>query len=637
MNFRLKKILTSDWMIGLFLLGVFLATNGYTYGWDDQHLEIPLLKSLINPSLYPGDYYVESLKQNFSSLFFPVLSRFISVQQIPLVYFLLFLIARYFLFFWMYKIWKLLSGSRLTGILCTLAILLVGRVEEFLYRTFSHQEFALAIIFAGIYYFYRNRFILAAVLLGLAANVHALYSLFPFLYLIAFLFWYRKEYGWGKIIKSIAAFGVCALPLFIQLAGRYSKAFSAPPVPSSEWIALYKIACPQNFLFQTDNLSEIFSSFKTFLESTFDYWRLLLLFLLNFFFNPSFRKDKKSLCLMTVGVALLLFSFIFSYIWPIRFVLDLNLIRNTQFMLFVLMGYSFILARATTQTLPALAAGGLTMALFLFRFGQQVNLLATVVIIFLLAAQKTFSSNPKNLVLRMTAYCSAVLAGCGIVFFLVSRQNLSHSAALAAGTCLALVSIVSGILFFVRQPNINRLLRQLYLPLILTVLFSHFVYYHVTRHNIETRGLGLWQLQRSWIDMQNYVREHTPPQALLMTPYDMEMGGFRIFSERKVLVCYRDCGIIGFDYEAAKEWQRRIKDIEAFQVYIRQPIDSALFNAIQKYRVNYIVFMRYSAPNAVPFLKLLYENDVFVLYRVLVNPIPEQQGGSVLQEQKKTL
>src|SRR3989338_6634577 len=97
--------LKNDWFVGLCLLAVFLATNGYTYAWDDQHLEIPLLKSLIDPALYPGDYYVESLKKNFLSLLYPLLARLISLEQIPAVYFFLYLLSRYFLFFWMYKLW----------------------------------------------------------------------------------------------------------------------------------------------------------------------------------------------------------------------------------------------------------------------------------------------------------------------------------------------------------------------------------------------------------------------------------------------------------------------------------------------------------------------------------------------------
>jgi len=64
---KIQNNLQSPWCIALILLAVFLIVSGYHYGWDDQHLEIPLLKHLIDDSLYQGDYYVESLKKNFTS------------------------------------------------------------------------------------------------------------------------------------------------------------------------------------------------------------------------------------------------------------------------------------------------------------------------------------------------------------------------------------------------------------------------------------------------------------------------------------------------------------------------------------------------------------------------------------------
>ena len=74
---KLRHSFQSPWVLAVLLLSIFLLTTGYKLGWDDQHLEIPLLKSLIDPSLYPGDYYVQSLKRNFSSYFYPVLARLI--------------------------------------------------------------------------------------------------------------------------------------------------------------------------------------------------------------------------------------------------------------------------------------------------------------------------------------------------------------------------------------------------------------------------------------------------------------------------------------------------------------------------------------------------------------------------------
>ena len=66
---KIQTLLQNEWFIAGCLLIIFLAANGYHYGWDDQHLEIPLLKSLIDNTLYQGDYYVESLKKKIYQFF----------------------------------------------------------------------------------------------------------------------------------------------------------------------------------------------------------------------------------------------------------------------------------------------------------------------------------------------------------------------------------------------------------------------------------------------------------------------------------------------------------------------------------------------------------------------------------------
>ena len=144
---------------------VFLASpRGFCAGVD-RAIEI-VKKSLnkygspvyVRHEIVHNKHVVESLKKNFSSYFYPILSKFITVDQIPTTYLILYVICRYFLFFWIYKIWYLLTGSRFKAFGCVMVFILMARVDEFLYRTFSHQEFALAIIFAAIYFFFREQF-----------------------------------------------------------------------------------------------------------------------------------------------------------------------------------------------------------------------------------------------------------------------------------------------------------------------------------------------------------------------------------------------------------------------------------------------------------------------------------------------
>ncbi len=158
----------------------------------------------------------------------------------------------------------------------------------------------------------------------------------------------------------------------------------------------------------------------------------------------------------------------------------------------------------------------------------------------------------------------------------------------------------------------------------LLVATCGYSFFHYRYWKIVHAGTGFWQMQRNWEDMQRYVKDHTPKRALLLVPHDMEMGGFRILSERPIVVCYRDCGIIGFDYSAAVEWNRRLKEIESFKVYVNEPFEGALKTAIAQYRVNYIVFMNFAQPQQnSTLLEKIYENEVFSLYKVLVNPVED--------------
>src|SRR5260370_268272 len=153
----MKKLLCSDFFIAFLLLLAYMSTNPYAYGWDDQHLEIPILKHLIDPSLYKGDYYVESAVKYFTCWLYPILSKLITVKQGPAAYLLLFLFSRYVMFYWVFRLWLFISASRFIAVSTALAFIYLGRTDEFLYRSFCHEEFSFMFMFAGLYCFYRDR------------------------------------------------------------------------------------------------------------------------------------------------------------------------------------------------------------------------------------------------------------------------------------------------------------------------------------------------------------------------------------------------------------------------------------------------------------------------------------------------
>ncbi|MDP2654475.1 MAG: hypothetical protein Q8Q08_10660 [Candidatus Omnitrophota bacterium] len=691
MNNRISipRILASDWVIAAILLAVFLLANGYTYAWDDQHLEIPLLKKLINPSLYPNDYYVDSLARNFTSFLYPLLAKLISVDQVPAVYFVLYLLSRYFMFFWMHKLWRLLTGQVWIAAASVMTIILVGRVEEFLYRTFSHQELAMAVIFAGLYYFYKERFILAAFLLGLAANFHALYSLYPMVYVSAYLLWRIRQHGIRTLLQAGLSFVLAAAPLIIWVFQKYLGEGPGKGEYDGGWIGLYQLACPQNFTFYEIPLKAALSDWSTFFKAVDMYLVLAAFYLLNYFFSEEFRKDAKTQVMAACVAGFVVLSFLFSYVWPNPFMLDLNLVRNTQYLQFLLMGYTAVLVVRAACTANPFVGVGTCWLFLLIRYGEAVALLTVFLWICLLSAELVRTKARKNkdrilaalLILPVASSAgwgmvallsakkysmaslqtlygtTAVLAAFGVTLYVLENRSrwmprtvrlltgvLGAGLALSAGYCLrgliagpgsqALLSQTVpwmwGLVFclgvFCLHILLNKKLidvsicRKILIFIPLAALLINFAFYHHKHLVMERTSPGFWQLQRNWIDMQKYAKANTPRQAMFLVPNDMEMGGFRIFSERPIVVCYRDCGIIGFDYRAAVEWRRRLRDVESFKVIVDAPIGPAVMTALLKYKVNYIVSMRYLPLPENEIFEKIYENETFTLYRIKINP-----------------
>jgi len=609
------KILRNDFVIAFFLLVAYLLTNSYIYGWDDQHLEIPILKHMIDPSLYKGDYYVESLTKYFTCWLYPLLAKFITVKQIPTTYLVLFLISRYFMFYWVYRIWLLISGSCFAAVSASLMFFLLGRTEEFLYRSFCHEEFSFIFMFAGLYYFYRERYILAALIFGVGVDFHAIYHLFPMLYMTAFLLFCHP-----KRFKMVFLTGLCfvftALPFLCwQIPISISREV-AHPVPAQEWIPLYLLSCPQNFLFGDTPLKDVLGNIHLWWAKSAQYLLLTGLFVFHLVFNPLFRRDHKVHAVVGVSWILIGVVYFFDYIHPSRFVLDLNLVRVEQYVRFFMMGYTTIWAVEQVQSqrpLLALAAAALILA-------TGMTDLFALCWLTLLAMMFSFNAALQSgkVWKKLLAIAFCVAAVVLIQVLLGELKSFAYMPWILEKFKRNMAGMVVVFVLLLFMPRILWL-RRLLIIIPLAGAFISFGTYHYHYLQNKIHSTGFWQLQRNWEDMQRYVRDHTPKDALVMTPYNTDVGGFRIQSERKVLVCDRDCGIIGFDYAAAVEWQKRIKDIEEFRIYTDKPVTHAVLTGIFKYKVDYIVFMSYYAPkedNAL--LKKVYQNEVFSLFQVLI-------------------
>lgn len=613
---KLKKFLTSEWSMAGMLLAIFFITHGYRFGWDDQHLELPLLKSLIDQDLYPHDYYVQSLKKNFTSCLYPLLAKLIRVEQIEAAYLVLFIAARYFLFFFIYKFWRQLTDKSWLAFFCSVTIIVLTRVQGFLYWTFSHNEFALPFIFAGLYYFYKERFLLSAAILGISSNFHALYSFFPFAYMSVFLLISFKRYGLKMLFKTTTAYFVFASPFIIWTLQKSMAAGLHLDSPElDQWLALYRKNAPEFFLFGARDIKILFSNFERILAVTNKELYFICLYLFNCFHGKSFRSDFKNHCMVLTSFLLLAIYFIAGYIFPNKFILLLSLYRTREYLFFFLPAFTVLTCfDVIKRQRPWI---GLLMGIMLFMMTDKnlvVGLFAIAMTCILSLNNFSLKNNTPLKAFKLIVSMVCLIFTLWMFYSYMSFVQIDFlNTPLIRNLIIVLLALTAII-----HSNILKSKKPLLMNcfIIIPFIFSTTWYTQARYKKATTEKIGIELVQEAWKDMQLYVQANTPKSAVILAPYDMQMGGFRIFSERSIVVCNRDAGIILFDMEALLEMEKRLKDIENFTTMPTSSLESAVINAISKYDADYIVFSTYSAPVSNYLLQRIYYNSGFVLYKV---------------------
>jgi hypothetical protein len=111
------------------------------------------------------------------------------------------------------------------------------------------------------------------------------------------------------------------------------------------------------------------------------------------------------------------------------------------------------------------------------------------------------------------------------------------------------------------------------------------------------------------VRLQEGMRSNTPPDAVLLTPPDL--AGMRVYSERSVVVEWKDGTLQYYSQDFAREWYRRMQDLEA-----AGPFDglgaSQLQSLARRYGATHLVFR---AGAGLPFPELHREGR-WAVYRM---------------------
>ena len=497
---------------------------GYRYGDSNHGITVPILKRLMDPSLYPGDVMVATAEK-FPTVFYRALGFVLpNTDWIPLAFFVLYVVAIAATLAGAYRLGQW-AGGPAAGVVAMLFAfpVRIGLAGEALYRVeFSHSHLASALTIWAMVWFVEGRRLLPILALSLGAYNHLLYSAYALVPMLLVVWAERREAGTKRTLQLAAAAVLPLLPIAIWSLSR------GTPM-TAEWFELLKLRSSHH---------SFPSAFSGDLP---DAAALLVLAAMAASRLPLDRRWMLSVFL--VGTALqFLFGTLLTEYFPLKAVLQYQPHRSWRFLMLLL---------------QAVVAAGVVRG---FREGGvgRIVALAAGVIVFIPGLESLL---PIAVVLQAAAArpepaaWSRLLAIGALVFlggwgdkpldwtsFLGDMSNRVLSATVLTAAALALlvkIGVEKG--GFVRGALAG-------LAACFTLFWLAPDVYERARARFD-RG--------SWVDVQKWALRGTPKAAVFLTP--PREAGFRVFSERTVVAEWKDGTQQYFDDGFVREWGLRME------------------------------------------------------------------------------
>jgi hypothetical protein len=559
--------------------------KGYRLGGSNHSIQVPLTRHLDDPSLYARDPLLASFA-GYATFFFHGLAAVVgTVGGLELVYFLLYVVFHALALSAVYALAALLFRSPpVSAVAC---LLYLGQVaglgaENTYWPRLTHAHAAGAVLLWAVYFHLRGHSRRAMVLCGVVFNLHALYAAHVLALLVADRLGSLRGRGLKRLAADAAMAMALAAPSLAWIVTRHD------PVAAAEW-PLWLDTLRERSGLHAFPLSVPGAVYARFLL-------VLILGALGMRIGPGgpALAGLERFALATAGLCLL--GLVFSEWLPVRPVIEAQLLRSSKWLTIL------ALACAARLLVASWAWGGIARgAALLCGLGLVLQQPAWTAVG--LALYLCLESHRRSL---------AVVAACGGALFLVALTGAAplpdrFGLALVVGALSravespAVIACLVGVLVLRSgAPDGGLALRG---GAVVLLLFLYVLPQIYRDHRSALRA-------EPWTDVQLWVREHTPRDALLLTPPHRE--GFRVFSERAIVGEWKDGTQQFFSWAFAREWRTRMDDLGGGWTSAYDRLPPELIEAIaRQHRANFVVV----AANRELALPRLYVNDEYAVYR----------------------
>ena len=580
-----------------------LVLSGYRFGVSDHAYKIPFLKATLSPELYPGDETVAQ-RHNYVSFTYHVVGPLVRVVGIEWAYFVLHVACLGLFLASVYVLARGLSGRDSVGLLAAAMMVLpkslLGGIDSF-DTVFLAREMAYAPAVLSVHLLLKRRYAASLFVAGLVLNLHAATAL-PLVAVLVFTAALWRPLRVKRLATGLVLLALAGAPFVVARLG--SEAPTALQVLDPEWLGLLRMRMPHHYFASTWRWH-----YSVFLP--------LAAFGLYALWAVRRSRTDTGVVLMVMASALACFGgWFFTEVIPVQAVMIATPFRSTLVVLVLAVAViaRMLVARVGVNGLSVVFGSGIVACVATGHSHLLVVPAAGWV------AVEHLMPRVRNRVLAWGLLAAGIAAG-GAVFLKV--QLYFHSADLRwlvgqAHYVLLWASITVAALGVAGrrvEPRTAHGWHSLAGAAVLGMVAFFVISEAALGDHRLSRCAWPWVVTDSpWQQVQCWAKHHTPLDARFITP--PRRDGFRIHSERGVVVEWKDGAFINFSRRAATTWHRRMVDLGAGTdkntAGYGQLDEKALAALSAKYGAHYVVVER---PKALR-LPLAYENDAFRVYRL---------------------
>lgn len=562
---------------------VVVTWRGYDLG-DSNAIQLAVLRRALDPTLYARDLLVTSLP-GYATFFYSGLAAVARrVGHLESLLFGLYALFHGVAVAAVYAVGRLLFANRGAALLaCGLYVTRPFALgAEYMYWTrLTHAHVATALLAWALWLYLRGRVRSAFLAIGLVANLHALYAAHLAALLGLSTLLRLRELGLRRVLETGALCLAAAAPV---LAWTVAVHEPLDPARRGLWLTILRVrSALHTFPFSIP--PAVFGSY-------------LLLVALGWLAVSRLPRDgpRRVIRHVALGAALLcLAALAFSELWPVPVVLRAQLLRSTRWLTFLGLPYLARFGQLTWARGGLSRAGTVAAAAALFS-GQNVLLAVALVLVLFDGCWRV-----RGVLLACAALLLAALSGALAVPRHFGLPLIGDMLSSAAKNPFLLWAAALGLLLRAARFSPTPLARR-------AVPFGVVA--------AVVLGLLPWEHERvladlarnPWTQMQLWARDHTPRDALFLTPPYRE--GFRAFSERAIVGEWKDGTQQFFSSAFAFEWWRRMRVLKGrYEVYDELSPEAMLVLA-RDFQADYVVVRAptsLAAPQA-------YRSESFAVY-----------------------